>query len=64
MSRSVLVSLIISVLILGAFTLISQEYRFTMQHALEQPVIAASTATTANDAPLHKSTVQEIWHVR
>ena len=64
MSRSVLISLIISLLILTTFTLVSQEYRFTMQHAVEQPVTAASTATTANDAALHKSTVQEIWHVR
>ena len=64
MSRSILVSLIISLLILTAFTLVSQEYRSTMQHTVEQPVIAASTVTTVNDAPLHKSTVQEIWHVR
>ena len=64
MSRSVLLSLLISVLILSAFTLISQEYRSTMQHTLAQPITAASTDTAVNDGSLHKSTVQEIWHVR
>lgn len=64
MSRSVLVSLLISVLILAAFTLVSQEYRSTMQHTVERPVIAASTETTVSDTTLHKSTVQEIWHTR
>lgn len=64
MSRSVLLSLLISILILGMFTLISQEYRSTMQHTLTQPVIAASADTVASDVPLHKSTVQEISHVR
>lgn len=63
MLRSVLLSLLISVFILGAFTLISQEYRSTMQQTLAQPVTAAST-DTATGVSLHKSTVQEIWHVR
>ena len=65
MSRSILLSLIVSVLILGIFTLISQEYRSSMQHAFDEPVTAAaSTAPAASDESLHKSAVQEIWHVR
>lgn len=64
MARSILVSLIISVLILATFTLISQEYRSTMQHTVERPVSAASTVTTVSDTTLHESTVQEIWHIR
>lgn len=64
MSQSILVSLLISVLILAMFTLVSQEYRSTMQHTGERPVIAASTVTTGSDAPLHESTVEEIGHIR
>lgn len=62
MSRSILFSCIISALILGAFTLISQEYRRTASYtALESPLLAASTVPTVTvDAPIHKANTPTI----
>lgn len=60
MSRSIFLSVIISVLILGIFTLVSHEYRSTAtQTALESPLVASSAMPTGTtDATVHKATVQ------
>jgi len=56
MSRSLFLSIVVSVLLLGIFTLISQEYRSAaIQTGLERPRIAAATAAST-DAPVHEST--------
>lgn len=61
MSRSLILSIILSVLILGTFALVSQNYRTTVtQTALESPLVASSsipevTVEGAADATIHKA---------
>lgn len=61
MSRSLILSLIISVLILGTFALVSQNYRTTAtQTALESPLVASSsmpevTVAGTDDTTIHKA---------
>lgn len=60
MSRSLFLSILISVLILGAFALFSQNYRITAtQTALESPLVASSVMPTATtDGTVHEATAQ------
>jgi len=61
MSRSLILSVILSILILGTFALVSQNYRTTAtQTALESPLVASSalpevTVAGAADHTIHKA---------
>lgn len=57
MIRLLLLPCLLSALLLGAFTLISQEYRTGVTNSItvERPGIAATLAGAAVEAPIHKA---------
>jgi|688.fasta_scaffold382040_2 hypothetical protein len=61
--RSILLSLLVSLLLLGAFTIVSQEYRTTTQSHLAHPVRAAIAVAPMGET-LHESSQQAFGRTR